>query len=258
MKKPRGAVRLLVVEDDATNQEVALRILQHLGYDGIEIAPDGRRALAILARRDFDLVLMDCHLPDMDGYEISRRIRERDSAVRNHEIPIVATTAAAMESDRAKCLAAGMNGYVSKPLRLDTLNRAIEEWTGAAGIASAAFDQREIGESVMGNEDLARRIVCTFVNDIPRQLARLALAVSEGDAHKVRLVAHAIKGAASSVSGQEIREASSKLEQCGSDGNLAGAVAALGELSKSFERAKPLMESFCQGRPDGAGSTWRT
>ena len=222
MRKDRCGVRVLVVEDDATNQEVALRILQHLGYDAVEIAVDGKQALEALARKDFDLVLMDCHLPHMDGYETSRQIRKRGSRVRNHDIPIVATTAAALDRDRAKCFAAGMNGYVSKPLRFDTLERAIEQWTGAQRPASevpdsrppapvaakpTAFDCEEFGDSVMGNEELARRIVRTFVNDIPRQLARLAQAVSDGDVQQVRLVAHSIKGAAASVSGPEIREA---------------------------------------------------
>jgi CheY-like chemotaxis protein len=261
MKKARNGVRLLVVEDDATNQEVALRILEHLGYEAVEIAADGKQALEALARKDFDLVLMDCHLPDMDGYETSRQIRKLDTAVRNHDIPIIACTAAAMDADRRKCFAAGMNGYVAKPLRFDALERVIEEWTGgvrtvvdppdaapraSAGANAASFDPKEFDGFVMGNEDLARRIIRTFVNDMPRQIARLAQAVSDSDAPLVRLTAHSIAGAAASVSGREMREASWKLEQQARDGNLTGSTAALVELSASFERARPMMESFCR------------
>jgi two-component system, sensor histidine kinase and response regulator len=262
MNNARRDTRLLLVEDNVTNQEIALRILQHLGYENVEVAGDGKQALAALAARDFDLVLMDCHLPDMDGYETSREIRRHDSAVRNHDIPIVATTAAAMDSDQGKCFAAGMNGYVAKPLRFAALEQAIQEWTGAVRTASPPpaelvapktakamlFDPDQFAETVMGNGVLARRIIRKFVDDMPRQLALLAQAVGDGDAPRVRLVAHSIKGAAASVSGPEIREASWKLEQQGRDGNLTGARGALVELSASFERARPVMESF--GRED--------
>jgi CheY-like chemotaxis protein len=257
MKKARQGVRLLVVEDDATNQEVAVRILEHLGYEGVEVVGDGKQALEALAGKDFDLVLMDCHLPYMDGYETCRQIRKLDSAVRNHDIPIIACTAAAMDSDRRKCFAAGMNGYVAKPLRFDALERAIEVWTGsvgppdaaprtAAGANTAVFDPKELDGFVMGNEELARRIIRVFVNDMPGQIARLAQAVSNSDAPEVCLTAHSIKGAAASVSGREMRDASWKLEQQARAGNLTAAPAAVRELSASFERARPMMESFCR------------
>jgi CheY-like chemotaxis protein/HPt (histidine-containing phosphotransfer) domain-containing protein len=254
-----------VVEDDATNQEVALRVLEHLGYDTVEVAADGKKALEALAARDFDLVLMDCHLPGMDGYETSRQIRKRDSAVRNHDIPIVAATAAAMEGDRRKCFAAGMNGYVTKPLRFDALDRAIQEWTGGLQTAGeplasvtvaavtadrTAFDRNEFDELVMGNKGLARQIMRQFVDDFPRQIALLAQAVSDGDAQQVRMVAHSIKGAAASVSLPEMREASWKLEQQGRDENLTAAGAAMAELSASFERARPAIESYCRENPE--------
>jgi CheY-like chemotaxis protein/HPt (histidine-containing phosphotransfer) domain-containing protein len=263
MTMARRRIRLLLVEDDATNQEVAVRILEHLGYDAVEVAADGIQALEALAQRDFDLVLMDCHLPGMDGYETSRQIRNGHSAVRNHEIPIVATTAAVMEADRRKCFAAGMNGHVAKPLRFEALRQAIEEWTGgvrpaggptppSAPVAAQAtpFDPQEFDGLVMGNEQLARRILRKFVDDMPRQIAVLARAVSDGDAQRVRLVAHSIKGAAASVSAGEMREASWKLEQEGRDGNLAAAAASFPDLSASFERARPMMENFCREDPD--------
>lgn len=263
MTNARRGIRLLLVEDDATNQEVAVRILEHLGYDAVEVAADGMQALEALAERDFDLVLMDCHLPRLDGYATSRQIRNRQSAVRNHDIPIVATTAAVMEADRRKCFAAGMNGYVAKPLRFEVLRQAIEEWTCGGRTAGGPtpppapvsakvtpFDPEEFDELVMGNEALARRILRTFVDDMPRQIAAVAQAVCDGDAPRVRLVAHSIKGAAASVSSGEMREASWKLEQEGRDGNLTAAAAAVRELSASFERARPMMESFCLEDPD--------
>ena len=138
MSKLRGEIRILVVEDNETNQEVAAGMLRHLGYGAVDVAADGLQALATLAAQDFDLVLMDCHLPGMDGYETSQRIRRSDSAVRNHEIPIIATTAAVMEGDKRKCFAAGMNAYLSKPLRMAPLDQAIVEWTGCSERAGRA------------------------------------------------------------------------------------------------------------------------
>lgn len=259
MSATQRQTRILLVEDNSTNQEVAKRILQHLGYESVRLVEDGSKALAALAEADFDLVLMDCHLPGMDGYETARRIRDPGSNVRDHDIAIVATTAAAMESDREKCLAAGMNGHIAKPLRFAELRMAIEQWgavtsidaaSSAANPGSTPFDSNEFDQSVMGNDFLARRILRTFVDDMPRQIALLAQAVSAGDAPQVRMVAHSIKGAAASVSGREMRDASWKLEQQGRDGNLTGAASTVRELSASFERARVMMDRFCQEERD--------
>ena len=264
----RARLRLLVVEDNAVNQEVALGILENLGYRA-DVVADGRAALNALGQKDYDLVLMDCHLPGMDGYEASRLIRRPDTSVRNHDVAIIATTANAMAGDREKCLAAGMNGYIAKPLRPGELEQAIEDWTGgmrapgpppvpspaAAAPATpavppappiaAAFDREDLLERVMGNQDLAYRIIRGFVEDMPGQIAALAQAVSEGDSKQVRLLAHSIKGAAASVGGTDMRQAAWKLEQEGSSGDLAAAIADLPELSASFERVRPVMERFC-------------
>jgi HPt (histidine-containing phosphotransfer) domain-containing protein len=110
----------------------------------------------------------------------------------------------------------------------------------------AAFDRDEFAGSVMGSDELARRIIRAFVNDIPRQLARLAQAVSDGDAPQVMQLAHSIKGAAACVSGQEMREVARQLEQSGREGNLAGAGDGLRQLAASFARAKTAMEGFCE------------
>jgi len=203
---------------------------------------------------------MDCQLPGMDGYETSRLIRQRETPVRDHDIPIVATTANAMPGDREKCLAAGMNDYLAKPLGLRSLEQAIENWTAgipaaaepvavppciAPATAAATFDQEDFDERVMGNQQLARRILRGFVDDMPHQIALLAQAVRDGDAPQARLVAHSIKGAAASVSGLEIRNASWEVEQQARDGDLTAAAAALPALAESFQRARPVMEQYC-------------
>ena len=269
----RSQLQLLVVEDNRTNQAVALGLLKQLGYRA-DVAADGQSALRALAHNNYELVLLDCQLPDIDGYEIARHIRRSDAAVRNHNIAIIATTAHTSAGDAVKCLDAGMNGYLSKPLRLDALERAIEQaieqrtvvepWTSVARVPvdpapppalspnpeAAAFDREDFVERLMGNEDLARRIAQGFVDDMPLQLAALARAVNDRDAPAVRLVAHSIRGAAANVSGLEIREVARKLEQSGDAGDLTAAAAALPELSASFERARPILEKFCHDASD--------
>jgi PAS domain S-box-containing protein len=265
-REERGKLRLLIVEDNTVNQEVALGMLQNLGFVADAVA-DGHSALRVLAEKDYDLVLMDCQMPELDGYETTERIRQPDTPVRNHAIPVIATTAHAMAGDREKCIAAGMNGYLTKPLRSDALERAIEEWTcGVAAarshpppvsppdppLASATtleFDREGFVERMMGNESLAQRIIRGFVRDMPRQIARLAEAVQNLDGNAVRLAAHSIKGAAGNVGGLQMQEIAWKLEQSGSTGDIAAAAVALPELSLSFERTKPIMEMFCSQDP---------
>ncbi len=247
-------MRLLVVEDNKVNQAVALGLLETLGYRA-DVVSDGREALSALGRKDYDLVLMDCQLPGMDGYQTSGLIRQCETPVRNHDIPIIATTANnAMTGDREKCLDSGMNDYVSKPLRPEALERAIEAWTDRStaevGLVSPSLGPPEVTgacgfdcdgfvERVMGNRQLAQQIVRGFVEDMPRQIALLADAVGEGDSKQVRLIAHSIKGAAASVCGLELREAAWRVEQQGSAGDLTAAGAALPELSATFERERP-------------------
>jgi PAS domain S-box-containing protein len=123
----RGA-RLLLVEDNLTNQEVATGILEQLGYTSVKVVEDGERALEALDRAEFDLVLMDCQLPGMDGYEATRRIRDGRMQTGGREIPVVAMTAHALTGDREKCLAAGMNDYVTKPVSVRGLAAALRRW----------------------------------------------------------------------------------------------------------------------------------
>ena len=258
----RPRLLLLVVEDNRVNQVVALGILENLGY-AADVAVDGKDALCALARKPYDLVLMDCQMPGMDGYEATRMIRQRDTAVRNHDIPIVAVTANAVAGDRELCMAAGMNDYISKPFRADLLEQTIEKWTARstaeglparlpvedlarppADTSAKIFDPEDLIDRLMGNQKLAQRTVRGFVEDVPRQLARLAQAVSEGDAGQVRLIAHSIKGASSGVCGLEMQKAAWNLEQMGRASDLTGATAGLLELSASFARVRPVMEHF--------------
>ncbi|MCP5005716.1 MAG: response regulator, partial [Planctomycetes bacterium] len=124
----KRSVRILLVEDNVINQKIALRILEKkLGYHA-DVAANGREALGSLEKVDYDLILMDCQMPEMDGYEATRTIRDEASSVRNHGIPIIAMTANAMKGDREKCIESGMNDYVTKPINVKELSDTVERW----------------------------------------------------------------------------------------------------------------------------------
>ena len=127
-----GLARILVAEDNITNQHVAVGILQKLGLR-VEVAANGTEAVHALETIPCDLVLMDAQMPEMDGFEATRHIRNPQSAVRNHHIPIIAMTAHALHGDREKCLAAGMNDYVTKPVEVSALVAALEKWLPPIG-----------------------------------------------------------------------------------------------------------------------------
>ncbi len=249
--------RILVVEDNAVNQEVALGILAKLGCVA-GLAEDGAKALIALGQDDYDLVLMDCQMPELDGYQATRMIRHPGTPVRDHLIPIVAMTAYALDGDREKCLAAGMNDYLTKPIRPAVLKHAIEFWTarreGQAPVplaapdpmtAQTAFDREGLLERLMGDGALARKVIEGFLQTVPGQLAALSQALANADAAKARLTAHAIKGAAANTGGQEVSEAARRMEKLSEAGDLDGVAGLLPELQRRFDRLRPELESFC-------------
>jgi CheY-like chemotaxis protein/HPt (histidine-containing phosphotransfer) domain-containing protein len=237
--------------------------LVHLGYRA-DVVSDGHSALRALRETAYTLVLTDCEMPEMDGYQLTRLIRDPTSQVLNPAIPIIAVTAHSLFGAREKCLAAGMNDYLAKPMRLELLAEVLARWMDSPGLPAAAttfsetapqpekppdeslFDADDLVERMMGNEDLARRIARSFVDSMPGQLAALADAIGRSDPRGTMLAAHTIKGAAANAGGVSLQKLAGKLEKLGEAGALARASELLPELAATFRSVKPVMESFLE------------
>jgi signal transduction histidine kinase/CheY-like chemotaxis protein/HPt (histidine-containing phosphotransfer) domain-containing protein len=214
-----GGVRVLLADDNLVNQMVATRVLQRLGVEVVCVG-NGREALNALRNGDFDLVLMDCQMPEMDGYEATRQLRQSRGVYKNPHIPVIALTAHTMEADRDKCLAAGMNDYVSKPIDTLRLGQAITRAlnVGTATRADAppvahTFNEASLLERTGGDLEFGREIVTLFVQSTTALLVQMAAALEVPDAAAVKTLAHTLKGAAASVSADAIAACAAALER---------------------------------------------
>jgi len=246
--KPAASGRILVVEDNATNQQVVAAMLRKLGHQA-EIASDGARALQQLREANYDLVLMDCEMPGMDGYETTRLIREGKSGMRNPEIPVVALTAHALQGDREKCIASSMNDYLSKPIETVSLAAVLEKWLrrssgpddsvrDSALPDKTVFDEKQMLARLSGDKPLGRQIILGFLSDAPQQLRKLDQFVAGGDAQAARLLAHTLKGAAATVSAPPLASVILQIHEAAEARDLARAAVLLRSCEREFERFK--------------------
>jgi signal transduction histidine kinase/CheY-like chemotaxis protein len=233
---PRAG-RILVVEDIAANQEVALAILAKLGHQA-DAAGNGIEALRALETAPYDLVLMDCEMPEMDGYEATRRIRQKEAALGKPRIPILALTAHAVSGDAEKCREAGMDDYLSKPIEPRKLSESVERWLAATPepAAMGVFEEAALLERVMDDRAIAARVLRGFLRDAPSQLALLAQRLREHDGADLKRLAHAIKGAAATVSAEALRGAALETENAAKAGDWETAAWVAPRLSVEFDR----------------------
>jgi CheY-like chemotaxis protein/HPt (histidine-containing phosphotransfer) domain-containing protein len=252
--------RLLLAEDNITNQQVALGILKKLGLRADAVA-NGAEAVNALTTLPYDLVLMDIQMPVMDGLEATRQIRDLRSAVLNHAIPIIAMTAHAMQGDREKCLKAGIDDYVSKPVTPLTLAKALEKWLPpelddrALAMAApelmvamktptaepAIWDREEMLTRLMDDQELLQRILEEFLADIPQQLKTLHTFLAADNIAGVARQAHTLKGAFANVSAERLRALAYQLEVAAKSGDLPQARTCMTELNVQFDRLKDEM-----------------
>ncbi|MDP2958959.1 MAG: ATP-binding protein [Longimicrobiales bacterium] len=233
------SLRVLLADDNPVNQLVAKRMLETDGHT-VTVVGTGREALDALAGASFDLALMDVQMPDMDGLEAARAQRERE-AVGGERIPIVALTAHAMSGDRERCLAAGMDGYLSKPLRLADLRSALArharpgpapEPRDAGG--PSAVSTRELLDAMGGDEELLREVAAIWLNEGAGMIGDVRRAVEAERADLLEQTAHKVKGAALAMGAAEVARASRALEELGRAGKAGPAA---GPLLSAFESA---------------------
>jgi two-component system sensor histidine kinase/response regulator len=206
----RRGVRILVAEDDFCNQQVVLAILEKMGCRADAVA-NGVEALASLRSIPYDLVLMDCQMPEMDGYEAARRMRDPQSGVCT-EIPIIALTAHAMKGDRERCLAAGMNDYIAKPIRHNALAAVLEKWLPPADRSPLVSSSGALRPAFVSDEPAFDEAE-TLPEDIPRQLSALEMKLTAADAHAAERQIHCVKGAAIKLDSGALERVPSHMEE---------------------------------------------
>jgi len=255
-------VRILLVEDNATNQEIAQLLLADNGY-GVDIAENGAQALAALQRVAYDLVLMDCLMPVMDGYETTRRLRQGGSSFLNPDVPVIAMTASAMRGDRERCLRAGMDDYVAKPIiqeqLLSAIARALKKSKAgpsrteeslqpdpALAQATAVFDVEEMLRCYSGKRNIAAVVLTRLLCEIPLRLNGLQAALAAGDSQGAAREAHTIKGLAAGGGAYPLRDSACELEQLCKQGLLQKASQELPELAAQMNTVLPAWKTFLE------------
>ncbi|HYL68737.1 MAG TPA: ATP-binding protein [Candidatus Limnocylindria bacterium] len=251
----RRPLRVLVAEDNPVNQELVLQLLTRRGHTVI-VAENGREAIASLERHSFDLVLMDVQMPEMGGLEATQAIREKEKSTGGH-IPIFAMTAHAMQGDRERCLAAGMDGYLAKPIEPKAFVETIEleatpvpptVGSGEGAKAAEAFDGSGLLARFSGNRKLLRTLVETFRNDCPRMMARIRSALGSRDMKALADAAHGLKGSVGNFGPSAAQETARKIETTARQGKLEGAWEIYATLEDDIARLLPVLHDVGDSR----------
>ncbi|WP_428033257.1 ATP-binding protein [Amphritea sp.] len=261
---------ILLVEDHPVNQEYALQTLRGLGI-GVDLAANGVQALKMICENDYQLVLMDCQMPEMDGYQATAEIRKREAAEQRPRLPVIALTANAMADDRQRCLQAGMDDYLAKPFNKTQIMHILKHWlpqsipvdtgvtpTGAEHPGShadrqlfldkAVIDELVISQLIEMDADGAflRKIIAAYLEKSPDDLNRLQVAVSEQDQEMLRVAAHSFKSSSYNLGATALAELCKALEQVGRSGVLQQAPALLQEIETEYQKVEQVLTRIRQ------------
>jgi CheY-like chemotaxis protein/HPt (histidine-containing phosphotransfer) domain-containing protein len=249
----RPGARVLLAEDNLTNQVVACGLLRKFGIEPM-VVPNGQAAVQAIQLDSYDLIFMDCQMPIMDGLLATATIRSMEPD--GQRTPIVAMTAHALTGDREKCLAAGMDDYLSKPLSVKALAAALQRWLARPGNKGGEIDQEgpsqplaqtqeksaqvldypDLLSRLMNDRELGHEILTAFIEDMPGKIAELRHAVTTGDASQIKDHGHTVKGAARNVSAQIMQETAWRIEQAGSAGQVEQALPLLPILEAQYQK----------------------
>jgi Amt family ammonium transporter len=259
--KAAWPARILLAEDNEINQIVASEILTRAGFQ-CDIAADGRRAVEASGKEHYDAVLMDCQMPEMDGFQATAAIRAREwhqcaqgQSVRR--LPIVALTANALKGDRDQCFAAGMDDYLSKPLDtrqlIVTLNKLLDSAGANAMVAGPAapgelhpLDLEALLSRCMGDLSFRDKLLGKFPDQVGACLQTITAAIASNDATQLARAAHGLKGTAANLSAPAVQRVASDLEQLGNEGRLGEVESLVHELRREVERCVAFIEQTTQ------------
>lgn len=265
-ERSSSGIRVLLAEDNATNQIVGKMMLRNLGCD-VDLAANGREAVEMIERFSYAIVFMDCEMPEMDGFEATAEIRRRSDP--KSRLPIVAVTAQAMQGDQARCLSAGMNDYLTKPIKQEDFARALESWLPSKnweGKRAAANHSTQHGNGVidiqgssspnasspLSNEVWARlraleeasepflvsQIFASFLKDSVERIAALRSSFKASNIVLLRKTAQVIKGASANIGAMDMADIAQQLEVLGKSGRMHGADVLIDQVEAEFERVK--------------------
>ena len=248
------SLHILLAEDNRVNQKLATRLLEKRGHQ-VVLAINGEEALEALARRSFDLVLMDVHMPGMDGIEATIAIREKERSTGFHQ-PVIALTALVMKGDHERCTAAGMDGYLSKPIDIQKLDDVLAVYgdrrsrdLGAAPVlnhSAALLNTTELLQRVDGDRDFLSDLISTFREEYPGQIQDAQQAIARRDAAGVERVGHALKGALGNLAASGASKFAAEIETMGKLGNLSLAEAKLAETENEVQRVLKALDALLE------------
>jgi CheY-like chemotaxis protein/HPt (histidine-containing phosphotransfer) domain-containing protein len=245
---------VLIAEDHPINQEVATLYMSELGFMS-HMVSNGKEALEALSRKQYSLVLMDCQMPVLDGFATTKAIRKNE-ALTGYHIPIIAVTANAMKGDREKCVAAGMDDHISKPIDPEELKRIVELWLPASQ-QGASFLPVEAHEGVVStstpidiprlrnrfDSKAAQMLVGMFITSTPETLDKIGTAIVEGDCDKVAALGHYLKGACGTIYATKIKELCSQLEKKAEQGDMSSARTIHEQFQTAFHELKEYIDT---------------
>jgi two-component system, sensor histidine kinase and response regulator len=245
---------LLLVEDNPVNQQVAGEMARSLGCD-VHLAEDGAQAVEITAQARYDAILMDCHMPRVDGFAATRAIRAREEADGALRTPIVALTANVMEGDRESCLAAGMDDYLPKPFDRDALAAVLGRWLPRGSAARAGADDA-LDEGVLESiralnpargDAIVARVLRAYLATAPELLADLRDGLQRADFEAARFAAHALKSSSGNVGARRVAELARALEETASGGDAGRAKDLADRALAEWRRVEPLLAARLEG-----------
>jgi PAS domain S-box-containing protein len=245
-------LRLLLAEDGIVNQKVATTFLEQRGHSVI-VVNNGMEAVAAFEAEAFDAILMDVQMPEMDGFEATAAIRDKEKTTGNH-IPIIAMTAHAMKGDRELCLAKGMDGYISKPIKKEVLYKTIEEiGSGSDDVQTSqadkiaddqVFDKEEALDRVGGDMGILKELIEVFFEECPKLMDEIRETMASGDNTALRRAAHTLKGTADIFSAKNVVETALKLEMMARDEKLDGIEETWSSLKKEIAQLQPALKKL--------------